>query len=421
MKIAVLGAGFTGLTAAYRLAQQGHTVTIFEKEAQVGGLAVGFRKTGWDWTVERAYHHWFTNDDDVLNLCQEINQTVITTRPKTNVYIDGKILAFDSPQALLTFPYLSFLDRLRVGAAIFFLKLTNDYKKLEGKKAVPWIVEYMGQNSYKLIWEPLFRGKFGDFKDQIALTWFWARIKKRTQALAYPEGGFQNFADKLKQVIEKTGAQVLLSTSVAKITVEDDQVVITLANQTLRFDKVISTLPSPIFAKVTPQLPQDYVNKISSIPHLHAQNLILFLKKPFLNNTYWLNITSPDFPFLVLAEHTNFMDPSHYHNEHILYIGNYLPSNHPFLKLNAKQLLEKFTPYLTKISPGFESDITGYELFTAPFAQPVVTVNYSKTIPEYLSPLKNIYVANMDMVYPWDRGTNYAVAMGEQVANLVNE
>ena len=413
MKIAILGAGFTGLSAAYRLLKKRHQVTIFEKEDNLGGLAVGFSNPKWQWTLERGYHHWFTNDSSILKLAEEINHEVIIKRPSTDIFIKGKTLPLDSVLSLLSFPHLPIADRIRMGLVIFYLKQINKYKKLEGKKASNWIKKWMGEKAFSLIWDPLLSGKFGKYKDTIALTWFWARIKKRTPALAYPEGGFKKFADHLGKEIIKLGGKILLKTEVKNI-----------ADLKKEYDKIIVTLPSPVFAKIA-NLPQGYKKRITSISHLHAQVLILVLKKPFMKKTYWLNITDKSFPFLVLAEHTNFMDPKHYGNQHILYIGNYLPPDHPYLKMNKNQLLKKFLPYLKKINSKFpvpsevEGLILNSELFLGPFAQPVVTVDYPKKIPTFKTPLKNIYLANLDMVYPWDRGTNYAVEMGEKVAEIV--
>ncbi|HEX8991500.1 MAG TPA: FAD-dependent oxidoreductase, partial [Anaerolineales bacterium] len=62
MKIAIIGAGFGGLAAAYDLRKAGHEVTIFESADYVGGLASGFKEPHWDWWVEKFYHHWFQTD-----------------------------------------------------------------------------------------------------------------------------------------------------------------------------------------------------------------------------------------------------------------------------------------------------------------------------------------------------------------------
>ena len=427
MHIAILGAGFTGLAAALRLVQKGHQVTIFEKEDSLGGLAVGFSSPKWSWTLERGYHHWFTNDHTILNLAKEINHQVIIKRPSTDVFIDGKRLPFDSISALLAFPYLPVIDKLRVAFVLAFLKILPDHRLLEAKLALPWLRKFMGEKITKLIWKPLFIGKFGQFASEIALIWFWARIKKRTPSLAYPEGGFKAFVDHLGREIKKMGGNILLNTQVVELANNGSDVLVKSTTNyqpplrgpaTNYFDKVIVTLPSPIFAKIAPQLPKTYVKRIISIPHLHAQVLILVLKKPFMEKTYWLNITDKCFPFLILAEHTNFMDSKYYGNQHILYIGNYLPYDHPFLKMTKEQLLKKFLPYLKKLNSKFL--ILNSELFIGPFAQPIVTVDYPNLIPSFKTPLKNIYLANLDMVYPWDRGTNYAVEMGEKIADMID-
>ncbi|MDO8638852.1 MAG: NAD(P)/FAD-dependent oxidoreductase [Candidatus Daviesbacteria bacterium] len=417
MRIAILGAGFTGLSAAYRLLKKGHQVVIFEKENSIGGLVVGFGRKEWDWTIERGYHHWFTNDDDVLNLAKEINHKVIITKPSTDILTDGKRIPLDTPFSLLTFSALPFIDRVRMGLVLAYLKLSGNQKSFADITALKWIKKWMGEKSTNLIWEPLLSGKFGDFKEKIALSWFWARIKKRTPSLAYPEGGFQRFANKLAGEIKRLGGEIQLNSTVLNIKNHSNKCIIKTDKKEMGFDKVIVTLPSPIFTKLAPDLPEEYSKKINSIQHLHAQVLILILKKPFMDKTYWLNITDKNFPFLVLAEHTNFMDPKHYGNQHILYIGNYLPNNHPYLKMSKDQLLKKFLPYLKKINS--QLSIVNSQLFTAPFAQPVVTTDYLKFIPTFQTPLKNIYLANLDMVYPWDRGTNYAVEMGEKVAEII--
>src|SRR5438067_815711 len=122
MNIAIIGAGFTGLSAAYKLSKQGHTITVFEKDAHPGGLALGFKEKEWDWTLEKHYHHWFTNDKFILDLAREIGHEVLIKRPKTSVYIDGEIFQFDSPKQVLLFPKLPLYDRLRMAAVVGILR-----------------------------------------------------------------------------------------------------------------------------------------------------------------------------------------------------------------------------------------------------------------------------------------------------------
>src|SRR5690349_882402 len=78
--IAIIGGGFTGLTAANELLKAGFRVTILEGDSMVGGLASGFDVGGY--VLERFYHHWFSNDQYVVDLVRELGlEHQVVTRP----------------------------------------------------------------------------------------------------------------------------------------------------------------------------------------------------------------------------------------------------------------------------------------------------------------------------------------------------
>ncbi len=409
MKIAIIGAGFTGLSAAHELIKRGHEVIIFEKDVNPGGLAVGFEQKEWEWSLEKHYHHWFTNDKTVLNLTKEINYPVIIRRPKTSVYVDGDIYQLDSATSILTFPRLPLSNRLRMSAVLGILRYYPFWQSFEGLKADRFLSKTMGKKAYEMIWEPQLKNKFGDFSKDITLSWFWARIKKRTPNLAYPKGGFLKFANTLTEKIKERGGKFYFNQSVENI-------------QELKkdFDKIIVTLPSFAFLKIAPQLPQDYKIKLQKLKGLGALNLVLRLKKPFLRDgTYWLSICDTKSPVMAIVEHTNFMEKKYYNNEHIVYLGNYLPLDHPYMKKTADELLKIYDPYLKKINKNYQLSIVNSHLSKVPFAQPIIPANYSKIMPPFETPIPNVYLANIQQVYPWDRGTNYAVELGQKVARII--
>src|SRR6266404_809680 len=68
--VAVIGGGYAGLAAAYRLGRAGVRVSLFERSAQLGGLAMAFPLG--DTEIEKYYHHWFTSDVDILGLLGEL-------------------------------------------------------------------------------------------------------------------------------------------------------------------------------------------------------------------------------------------------------------------------------------------------------------------------------------------------------------
>ena len=58
-------------------------------------------------------------------------------------------------------------------------------------------------------------------------------------------------------------------------------------------------------------------------------------------------------------------------------------------------------------------------LFRETYAQPIPPLNHSQHIPDLRTPLPGLYFASMSQVYPWDRGTNYAVEIGRRAARLI--
>lgn len=422
MKVGIIGAGFTGLAAAYSLVKEGHSVTVFEKDQNPGGLAIGYTKKEWDWTLESYYHHWFTNDNTVLALAKEIHFPVKIKRPKTSVFIEGKMYQLDSPSSFLSFPKLPIWDRLRMIETLGLLRINPFWKPMEKVKASEYLPKAMGEKAYKLIWEPQLTNKFGNYAEKISLAWFWARIVKRTPSLAYPKGGFLTFAKALEKVIKEKGGNFLYGAGVTEIKTVKNKTIVEVGKEEYEFDKVIVTLPSFPFLKLCPSLPKEYKEKLQKLEGLGAMTIVLRLKKQFLtDNTYWLSMCDPASPVMAVVEHTNFMDKKNYNNEHLVYLGNYLPQNHPYFSLSEKEILQEFDPILQELHPGYEKDLIAVDIFKTPFAQPIIPTNYSKIMPPFDTPLSNVYLANIQQVYPWDRGTNYAIELGQKIVNHITK
>ncbi len=417
MKIAIIGTGFTGLTAALELSKKGHSVTLFEKDTHPGGLALGYKKREWEWSLENYYHHWFTNDDTILTLARELNHPVIIRRPKTSVFISGKIYQLDSFFALMKFPKLPFWDRIRMAETLGMLKFNPFWKSMEKVKAANFLPKAMGERAYNLIWKPQLVNKFGEYAEKISLAWFWARIRKRTSSLAYPKGGFLSFCHSLEKEILSLGGIFHYQSEVSSLIEKDGKIFISHDGKTDTFDDVIVTIPSFAFLKIAPQLPEEYRRKLEKLEGIGAMTVILRLKKKFLiGDTYWLSVCEPQAPIMAIVEHTNFMDKKYYNNEHLVYLGNYLSKSHPFFSMSEKEIMHVFHPFLEEIHPNYEKDIIGIDISRSPFAQPIIPTNYSKIIPPLDTPIPHVYLANIQQVYPWDRGTNYAAELGKKVA-----
>jgi protoporphyrinogen oxidase len=434
MKIAIIGAGFGGMAAAYDLRKAGHAVTIFESASYVGGLAAGFKEPHWDWSVEKFYHHWFATDKHMLALIRELGweDKVIFPRPFTVMYHRGKFYPFDSIIKALLFPGLGFgIDKIRFGFVGLYLRLTNNWKILEKVTADSWMMKWAGKNVYEKMWKPLLVGKFGPFYRDVNMAWMWARIKARTTRLGTFEGGFQKFADRFAEKLREMGVEIRLGAKVESIKGEHPDGYLRQTGLSVKsdgtsesFDKVLVTTSPNLMAKLSPELPENYLKGLLELKSMGAVVMVLSLKHQLSKEGYyWFNLPKEaGFPMLALVEHTNFVSPDHFGGDHILYAGDYLEIGHEYFSLSNEELLERFLPAFQKINPAFVRDwVKKVWVSRTNYAQPVPLLNHSKNIPAIQTPIAGLYFASMSQVYPWDRGTNFAVEIGRKAAKMMLE
>jgi len=425
MRIAIIGAGFGGMAAAYDLKNAGHEVTIYESADYVGGLAAGFKEPHWDWSVEKFYHHWFQSDREMLGLIEELGweEKVLFPRPLTVMYHKGKFYPFDSILRALLFPGLGFgLDKVRFGFVGLFLRLTNNWKALEKVTADVWMRKWAGRNVYEKMWKPLLVGKFGPFYRDVNMAWMWARIKARTTRLGTFEGGFQRFADMFAERLRDLRIEMRLGAKVELIKREGDRLSIKADGKSESFDNVLVTTSPNLMAKLAPDLPENYLKGLLELKSMGAVVMVLSLKHQLSKEGYyWFNLPKEaGFPMLALVEHTNFVPKERFGGDHILYAGDYLEVGHEYFSMSDEALLERFLPALKKINPEFERDwVKKIWVNKTNYAQPVPLVNHSKNIPAIQTPIEGLYFASMSQVYPWDRGTNFAVEIGRRAARMM--
>ena len=418
---AVLGAGALGLTVALRLAQRGERVVVIEREPLPGGLAAGFEVAPGAW-LEKFYHHLFRSDTRAIAMIRELGLEgrLEWHAPITATLRDGRMHQLDSPTSLLRFSPLPMADRVRMGAVLAALKAMPNPRLLEGHTAADWLRRWIGGRAYGVVWEPLLRGKFGNAADEIAMPWFWARVHDRTRQLGYLRGGFQQLYDRLADAVREHDGDVRLGTSVRRVRTEGDRFTVETDVGVERVDRVISTFATRLTAKLVPELPQVWRDGHEWGRAYGAHCLIVALDQP-LTSVYWLNVNDPGYPFMALVEHTNYLPASDYGGRHLVYLGNYRPMDDQLMSASKEEVMERFLPHLERLNPTFDrSWVTDAWMFAAPFAQPIVTVDYREHIPPFATPIPNLWTASMFQVYPHDRGQNYSIALAERLVRRIS-
>jgi protoporphyrinogen oxidase len=447
MRVAVLGAGMTGLTVAYRLAAD-HHCDVYERWPDLGGQ-VATLDVGDGHLLERYYHHLFTSDVHISALYEELgmDDPIEWIPSSVAMFIEGASRPFTSPLDLLRFKPLSLLARLRMGRAVLRLQRGRGrVEDFENETARSWIERSMGRECWDKVWAPLMRGKFGDRADDISMAWLWKRLTVRRQGnvreargevLGYPRGGWQPLLERLRDEIERRGGRVLINRPAAQLRRDGGDLALAWGPPDSwreghdprrfdqggeeRYDAVVATVPNDVFegllsAELAAEVGEQYLDRLRSIEYHAALCVLLELDRSF-SPYYWTNIADPEVPFVGLVEQTNLVAPQNYGGRRFLYIANYLEHGHPLLGLSYDELMAAYEPGLRRVNPDYARDwVRQRWVFTEPAAQPVVTLGYQERIPPLDTGARGLVLANTTQVYPEDRGTNYSVRLGDQAA-----
>lgn len=430
-QIGIIGGGFAGLTAALRLAQAGHRVTVWEK-GRFGGQAATFEVA--DTRLEVFYHHLFQSDTSIAALAEEVGVGDDLQWHPSNVgyFADGKIYPLNGAVDLLKLGCIPFHDRIRVGLVTAYLQRVKSWKKYENVTAHAWLERALGKRAYDKTLGAQLRAKFGSYYDQVAMVWFWGKIWLRTtsrrspldqEKLGYFRGSFQTIVDALVAGCENAGVD-LRRAGISELSQNSDErwsVTTEGGIEDEQFDTIIATVPSNIFQRMVPDLPADYQKKLSVLEYEAAVVAILELDRP-LTDIYWLNVADDDLPFTGIIEHTNFIDPSLYGGRRFVYLSKYMEPDHPYFTMESDEIIKTYLPYLKRVNPQFEDTwVKNSWVFRERAAQPIIPLHYSSMIPDHRTPMKNLYLANTTQIYPEDRGTNYSVRLGNDIAKIVLE
>lgn len=400
MKIAIIGAGLTGLTAANRIREYAH-VKVFEKES-VGGLLASHCN---DYCIEKYYHHCFRFDDLLIN---EIKKYGLKSKlewrvAKTGFEIDGKIIPVNTPIEILRFPLLTFREKIKL--TFFTLRSRKkDYREYDDVGVIDGLKSELGERITEKFFIPLIKSKFGENAEKVSYAWLLARVAIRSnrkftgEEIGYLRNGFWQLIDRMSQEIEIVRSEAKITKSGKWIVNGED------------FDAVIFTAPLPSLGDLRTKL------GIPEIPFQSSVCMLIAAEKSITDNIYWTNITSK-LSFGAIIEHTNFM-PFEDYGEHLIYLASYSTPNGRLFNLENGEIKRLFLSDLKKLGVS-ESDVRWTEVFKAKYSGPIYERGYASKITPYRI-ADGFYLAGMTSRpnYP-ERSMNGSIRAGLEVSNIL--
>lgn len=431
--VIIIGAGLSGLSAAYELIQNGFRVTIIEAAGEVGGLASSILVEGVP--VERFYHFICRGDDDLLNLVYElgIDDKMHWRQVQTSYYYHGKMYEFGTPFDLIKFEPVPFAQRIRFGLNVMHSRYRQEWRSLDRLPAKQWLIDRVGSQAYQVIWDPLLRVKFGDYYDKVSAAWIWHRINRvaksrrrlwERDSFGYLENGSETVVDALLDKCRSSHAfQIRTGTRIQRIVLDKHQATGVQLVENAEFvpsDFVISTVALSQLTRLLPPGDQ-FVDQLSEIEYLGVVCMLLQIKKQF-GSSFWTNINDQRIAFNGIIEYTNLNLRPDLLGSHLVYIPFYLHPDNERWNYSDDQLYDEYTSALKYLNPNFDTQwVKNWWVSRARYAQAICHVGFADIVPDHRAPHRGLYITDSTQYYPEDRTISAAIRLGRRVARMIQE
>ncbi|MBA0386377.1 FAD-dependent oxidoreductase [Stenotrophomonas maltophilia] len=416
-KFAIIGAGPMGLMAAVKLLDQGHSVTIYERDDRIGGMSANFDFDGL--SIERYYHFICKTDYPLFALLERygLSKALRWTDTKMGYFYKGKLYKWGNPFALLAFPHLGPISKFRYALHVMYTKGIKDWTALDKEEAGAWIRRWVGQKAYDVMWKDAFRLKFFEFKDNLSASWIGTRIKRvalsrrnlMNESMGYLEGGSMTLLERMVQDIQTRGGRIELSRGIDEVVSENGKVTgVSIGGEFTAYDAVISTAPIQYVPALVPGLPADFRDKVAAVQNIPVACVILKLKHAVSEN-FWMNISDPGIEIPGVIEYSN-LNPGHDPGQKILYAPYYMPKTHPKWQRSNAELIEEVLGYLARINPAFKRDwVLASHCHRYEFAQTICPPGFQDMLPSMRTPVQGFFMADTAYYYPEDRSINESI------------
>lgn len=417
------------MTLALRLSQAGFDVTLFEASTELGGLLRPMKIGSHTW--DRFYHVILMSDTNTLALLDELGlkDKIKWGTTKTGFYTDGKLYSMSNAVEFLTFPPLGLVDKLRLGATIFYASRIRNWESLEKVSVEEWLTKLSGKRTFEKIWLPLLKCKLGNRYREVNAAFIWATIARmyaarkaglKQEMFGYVAGGYSTVLGKFEEALKNRGVKVELATPVRTVERETGVEVRTDA-ATAAFDGVILTAPCGQTAQICPELEENERARLSSVRYQGVVCASYLLKNP-LGGYYITNITD-NASFTAVIEMTALVDKANFAGHSLVYLPLYTDKSDPIWAESDGKVDEMFFPALQGMYSALsKDDVVATRICRAEDVMPVTTLNYSRELlPPMQTSMKNVFIVNSAQIPNGTMNVNELVGHANRKAKEIEE
>jgi len=423
-RIIIIGGGISGLSLAWKLAQQGFEIFVIESENIVGGLSATMRENGY--CMDIGPHSFFTENDKIKNTVLGLFNPALKPEPRqVKFYYNGKYLDYPLTAYGVLFG-MGFISGMKAGFSFIASKLLSliRRKNINEKEMTveDWAINSFGNYLYKSFFKP-YTEQFWkmsckelsarsipshtrtSFINTLRLLLQKRRAKKGSSLVEremlptyYPETGYGEISEKVAEMVFKAGGEIYTNSKAVSLQklANGSMRVSYLENgnkKTLEGNHVISTIPIPNFINMLkPEVPEEISKSAQKLKYRSIVSLGMVTEKQNILDCGYMYLLNR--PYNRISEMNKFSPKTSPDNENIIMIEIPCLSDSTAWESTAEELYEMCVGSLAEdgiIGPG---DVKHLLMIKRKYAYPIYTKDYYNNLQKilnYINETEGIY------------------------------
>ncbi len=447
--VVIIGAGPTGLTAAYQLNKVGQKTIVFEKEHIVGGIARTENYKGYG--IDIGGHRFYTKVSEVEAMWHEVLGDDFLRRSRlSRIYYKNKFFYYPIRffDALLK---LGLVESFRVGLSYVWARI-RPYPKEENFEE--WVSNRFGKRLYQIFFKTYTEKVWGVPCTEIKAEWAAQRIKGLSLSTAiknallesqseqvktlidsfyYPRRGPGMLWKRVQELIEADGHQVMLESEVVELWVEGQRVKQVVAaspngSVTASGDYFISSMPlNELILKIKPLPPPDVVEAARRLTYRDFLTVALIIRPDDLFPDNWIYVHSPEVKVGRIQNFKNWspeMIPASQNGTTCIGLEYFCTEGDALWQMDDADLVTLGRQELARIGLVSAENVIDGVVFRQPKAYPVYMGEYKaylETIKAYLATIENLYTAGRNGLHMYNNQDHSMLTAMLTVKNIMGE
>jgi protoporphyrinogen oxidase len=433
-KAIVIGGGITGLSAAWKLSENGYKVSIIESEKSFGGLAKTIKVGNYFFDV--GPHAFLSEEKEIFNKVMDLFKNEKSAIPlkkrKVKMVFKGNYVDYPLSIKSILFqmgfisPILSSLSfaKSKIRTSIYSLlsKKTQNENLTIKQWAINSFGKYLYLNFFKIYTEQFWKIETSElshrvipssvklnfaktlkhllFKNYLDITkrepGKLALVQREEIPCYYPKKGFGEIANKIGNQVKNNGGEIHTSQEVNEIVLNSENSFdVKTKDKTFSGDFVISTIPlNRVISKIYPVPEENIIKSAKKLEYLSLVLVYLMTKKQNVLDCQYCYFV--DKPYNRISEMNSFSESSSPQDENILAVEISCHYGSKMWKTSDEEIFSICMQGIEKDSllKLKKEDIIDYKIIKVPSVYPIYRKDYEIHLREtekYFAKIKNFF------------------------------